>query len=101
MPNRALTASQVVRVSVPVALALLAYYIWLKPKLLLDIEPRPLLTLLVVYWLSVLSSVSTLLMWRQIPRTVFVSVALTAVILYVPASTVLVLTGWWFTGSAP
>jgi hypothetical protein len=101
MPRSSLTIARFVWVTVPVALALLTYFLWLRPKLLLDIEPRPLLTLLVAFWLSVAAAASSLLLLRQIPRTVAASVALTALILYVPASTVLTLTGWWLAGTPP
>jgi len=85
----------------PIALAALVYLLWWRPKLLIDVEPSPLIYMLTAFWLTVIASASSLLMVKRLPRLVVASIALTALILAIPASTALTLTGLWLTGNAP
>ena len=64
-------------------------------------EPRPLVFMFVLFWLSVVSGLIVAFFFRDKRGIPFAILVGTAAILFPVSRTVLILTGWWLHGKAP
>lgn len=95
-PNRSLLS---IVFSLPsVLFAGITYWLWWKPKLLLDIEPYPLTFMTIAFWSTVISIPACLVVFRRNIRSAATPLLVAALIAAIPASTALTMTSWWLKG---
>ena len=85
----------------PPVLACATYYLWWRPKILIGVEPRPLVFMLVLYWISLILVLIAAYSFRHRPRIALTVVIGTGAILFPPTQTAALLTEWWVRGVAP
>jgi hypothetical protein len=84
----------------PPIVALCTYYFWWHPRLVEEIEPRPLTIMLVLYWASIVAALLVAYLYRRRLTVAIAVVVVTALILYPPSQTALTLSLWVVNGTA-